>query len=481
MKAFVLARESDKKQDSNDAQIGRLDSYIKLKLFRPVVIHKIKESSTQADRKQFMKIIEAIKKEKETVAFVVDTIDRMQRSFRESVILDDLRKEGKVEIHFYRENLVLHKDSNSADLLRWDMGVMFARSYVLQLSDNVKRKIAWKLRNKELPGKAPYGYRNITLPDDKKDIVIEEFEAKVVKQMYEWYATKAFSMLLIRRKLKDEYNIDFSKGYIDTILKNPFYYGEMLHKGKLYPHRYETIISKELFDKVQQIKANHNKKRFKYAGLPYAYRGLIRCADCGCMITPEKAKEKYVYYHCTGYKGKHGAEWLREEEITKQYARLFKRMQIPQEVLEEITDSLKGVHQGKSEFREARLRKLTREKDRYAKRVESMYLDKLDGRITNDEYDKLYKDFRSKIEEIDMKLASLQDAEDNYYLNANYLLVLANKAHELFMSSEIEQKRQLLKLVVQNSTLEGRKVRFIVQKPFDTILNYADNKLWLPR
>ena len=32
-----------------------------------------------------------------------------------------------------------------------------------------------------------------------------------------------------------------------------------------------------------------------------------KCADCGCMITPEKKKGKYVYYHCTQYKGKHNA------------------------------------------------------------------------------------------------------------------------------------------------------------------------------
>ena len=34
-------------------------------------------------------------------------------------------------------------------------------------------------------------------------------------------------------------------------------------------------------------------------------------------ITPEKHKG-HVYYHCTQYNGKHGAKWLREEEITRQ-------------------------------------------------------------------------------------------------------------------------------------------------------------------
>ena len=92
----------------------------------------------------------------------------------------------------------------------------------------------------------------------------------------------------------------------------------------------------------------------------------------------------------------------------------------------------------------------------------------------------MYKEFRTKIEETDSRLSNLQKAEDDYYLTANYLLQLANRAYELFESSEIEQKRQLLKSVPQNLTLEGRLVQYDAIKPFDTILNYADHKLWLP-
>lgn len=43
------------------------------------------------------------------------------------------------------------------------------------------------------------------------------------------------------------------------------------------------------------------------------------------------------------------------------------------------------------------------------------------------------------MEEIDTQLAMLQDAEDNYYITAKYLLELANRAHELFISSEVEE------------------------------------------
>ncbi len=43
----------------------------------------------------------------------------------------------------------------------------------------------------------------------------------------------------------------------------------------------------------------------------------------------------------------------------------------------------------------------------------------------------------------------------------------------------MEEKRQLMKLVLSNTRIEGRKVLFEAQKPFNTILNFADRQAWL--
>lgn len=53
----------------------------------------------------------------------------------------------------------------------------------------------------------------------------------------------------------------------------------------------------------------------------------------------------------------------------------------------------------------------------------------------------------------------LQEAEDNYYITAKYLLELANRAYDLFISSEVEERRQLVKLVLSNLRIEGNIVR----------------------
>lgn len=486
MKAIIFARVSTEEQKkegfSLPAQIIKMREYCNRKVIAIKSEYEVDESSTKDERKKFEEIIEEIRQSKEKIVLVNETIDRLQRSFKESVILDELRKQDKVEIHFLRENLIISVASNSADLLRWDMGVMFARSYVLQLSDNVKRAQEQMLRSRTYPSRPSFGYKreliNKNDKDSKTEIVVDEYASEIVKKAYELYATGAYSLDLLREKLKKDYGVNWSHGWTDKILKDHFYYGIMTWKGKQYAHKYPPLITKALFDQVQQVKASFNKKRFKFAGLPYIYRGLLRCGHCGLSITPEKHKG-HVYYHCTQYNGSHNAQWIREEEITNQLGKVFKSLQLPEDTLKQIVEALNTTHQGKMSFRDEQYKKLTNDHDTYSKRIEKLYLDRLDGRITDDEYDKFYQSFREQLSEIDTRLAMLQEAEDNYYVTAKYILDLANRAYDLFISSELEEKRQLIKLVLLNLKLDGKIVHFEANKPFDTLLSYKDYPLML--
>ena len=101
-------------------------------------------------------------------------------------------------------------------------------------------------------------------------------------------------------------------------------------------------------------------------------------------------------------------------------------------------------------------------------------------RITDDEYDKFYQSFREQLSDTDTRLTLLQEAEDNYYITAKYLLDLANRAYDLFVGSELEEKRQLINLVLKNLKLDGKTVKFEAIKPFDTLLAYPDYQPLLP-
>ena len=65
-------------------------------------------------------------------------------------------------------------------------------------------------------------------------------------------------------------------------------------------------------------------------------------------------------------------------------------------------------------------------------------------------YNKKHQEYRAKQEKIQKRMDNLQKADEEYYITASYILNLANRAYDLFLSSEPDIKRQLLKLLLQN-------------------------------
>ena len=110
--------------------------------------------------------------------------------------------------------------------------------------------------------------------------------------------------------------------------------------------------------------------------------------------------------------------------------------------------------------------------------MDALYLDRLQGKINDEQYDRFYEKFVQDKEEITTQINNLQEAEDNYYLTAKYVLNLADRAYDLFMSSEVEEKRQLLTLVLQNIKMDGKNIVYDVQKPFDLLVDCHDRQSW---
>ena len=97
-KAIILVRVSSKDQEeghSLEAQRERLIRYCGKQHFDILEIYTITESSTRGDRKKFMEMLSFAKKQKGTIAIVADAVDRVQRSFKDSVYLDELVRKNK--------------------------------------------------------------------------------------------------------------------------------------------------------------------------------------------------------------------------------------------------------------------------------------------------------------------------------------------------------------------------------------------------
>jgi site-specific DNA recombinase len=246
MKAIILARVSTKEQEEGHsiaAQRQRLVDYCARRGLKVIKTYELVESSTRGERKAFAEMLEFALAQNETVAIVADAVDRFQRSFKESVLIDELIRKERVELHFYRESMVIGKGASSTDILRWDFSVMGAKSYVLNLSENVRRSLEYKRRNGEWGGNAPLGYLNRRDVDNKSTLIHDPERAFLVHMLFEEYAKgdRSISGDLVRMarewglRNKTRKGGLLSASQIQHILMNPFYYGEMRIKGRNIP------------------------------------------------------------------------------------------------------------------------------------------------------------------------------------------------------------------------------------------------------
>ena len=187
--------------------------------------------------------------------------------------------------------------------------------YSKDLSKNIRRGIQEKLRRGEWPCIAPLGYRNVRESADHAVIVVDEPMARVVREVFRLAATGSYSLAALAKLARDEWGLTLpkrrpnttAKGIgvttIDHILKNPFYYGAMRVKGQLYAGTHSPLVTKDLFDRVQEIVEGRRTKAERPKCRVFALTGLVRCRKCGRRLTAytqtKPSGKVYCYYTCT--------------------------------------------------------------------------------------------------------------------------------------------------------------------------------------
>ena len=496
MKAFILTRVSSKEQEdgySLAAQKKKLLDYCQVKGLEvsPQHIYGLIESSTKGKRSEFWKMIANIEKSKERIALVCDKIDRLMRSFNEQNTLNELMKRDKLEIHFVTESQIINKDSTSQQKMFWNFGIMMAQSYTDSLSDNVRRSIDYKITHcKEWCSNSPPGYKNIRDDADKSCIILDPDRDFLIRRMFEEYSLGSDSIGSITRKLNNWGFLSVNGNKISTttvhrLFHNPFYYGEMRVKGKIYPHKYPPLISRELWEKCNNILHGRRHQFFKYAERPNLFRGILKCAKCGNAMSPSTAKG-HVYLSCSSYakkaQGRYcGNQIVREDAIADQLANeVFSKFYLPKEDRDKLLDMVNASLNAETDFmlREAGI--LRKQDDDLRRQLNTLVNMAISESITQDQYAEKKRELESKRREIEDRLNSLTKADDRFILTIESLIFLASSARDIFPGLELEEKHALIKLTVSNLVVEDRKARYSLASPFDLLADLSEKQIWRP-
>jgi len=141
----------------------------------------------------------------------------------------------------------------------------------------------------------------------------------------------------------------------------------------------------------------------------------------------------------------------------------------------EITEGLREVGESENRFYKTSVKALKEEYDKYDARIKKMYEDRLDGRITQDMYDNLLREYKEKQSELLGQMQEHSSADEQFYLTANMTLNIAQRAKDIFMGSEVDEKRQFLGFLLQNCTLNEKKLDFSLRSPFNLMANRPDD------
>ena len=501
MDCFIFCRVSSTTQEdgfSLDAQEERANHYAKQHFLSVIKTSKIIESSTRGNRKSFYSALDEVKKyqrqKKETVALIFDAVDRAQRSFNDTIILDELRKKKIVELHFLRECMTINDNASAMDLMRWDYAVLAAKAYVAASSENVKRSYKYKLENGEIVGEAPLGYLNVRDEQNKSNVIVDSQRAHLVKKLFEEYATGLESTRTLTNKAKTwgltskRSGIPINKAHLHRLLSNPFYYGEMLYKGKLYPHKYPPLISKALFNRCQDIlhgKNMESHRRYKCMSKPFLFKGLIKCGQCGCLMTSDKKIKKsgkeYTYLFCSHYKGNCTNKRINENVILEQLADIFKELTIPQKLAEAVREDAEKAINLENEIHTKRIRELRTQYDNKQKQLLKLRTLFLDEKVTADEFREMSDTIKAEQANINEEMQCHIQADKHFDIAVSTILTLGKDLHHLFMSSKVDAKREILNFLLSNLKINDGKLSYTWNFPFDCLTNFRHLTNWRER
>jgi site-specific DNA recombinase len=471
--ARVSSREQQQEGYSIDVQLKLARAFASKNGFEVAKEFVDVESAKSSGRREFGNMVEFLKRSKTCRTILVEKTDRLSRNFEDEVLLNTL----DLEIYFVKTGTLLSKTAKPQTKFMHGIELVSSKYYVDNLREEVKKGMAEKASQGTYPGRAPYGYRNNR---STRTIEIHPEKSTIAKLVFELYASGRYSLQSLSKEIKRVHGISISKTNLHKMLTNPFYVGQFEWSGNVYAGTQPPIISPALYEQVQSVLNGHNRP--KYRKHQIAFRGLLKCAHCGCTVTGEFKKGKYVYYRCSYGCGPCKLPRFREQEISDQLGFVLADIRVPEHVAQRIVDTLNREQAHAGSRIAQRRAQLTKELSAIQRRMDAAYTDKLDGKVPEDFWQRKQSEWQAEEVRIKTLLAGLKEPEfDTRLADVGRILELAQKAHSLYLTRNTTERADLLRNVLWNCEIDGVSLYPSYRKPFDLIAKRAKTEQWSGR
>jgi site-specific DNA recombinase len=199
------------------------------------------------------------------------------------------------------------------------------------------------------------------------------------------------------------------------------------------------------------------------------------------MVTAEIKTQKYTYYRCTGSRGKRELPYFREEELGDRFGQILKDIRIPDGIVSQLSKFLLSGKGCETTIKQNQEQRLQQRLASVRNRLDQAYLDKLDGKITEELWSRKSGEWQAEEQQIQMAICAVGEIKPERMLDAVKILELANKAYFLYVKQPPSEKVKLLSLILSNCAIDAANVYPTYRKPFDVIFAQGKNEGWRPR
>jgi len=477
----VSSTEQEKEGYSLDAQEKLGHEYAKRKGLTIAKSWKVSESAWKQERSAFNQLVDYAKRHDEIGHIIFDVTDRMTRNDFDKLKIYTLIREHSKTVHFSRTNKTFNRDSGSDDEFMFDIEVAVAK----KMSNDISRKSQMGMLEKAeqglYPSVAPLGYRN-NLVTHLLDV--DEATAPHIQRAFTLMVTGRYSLstlgdLLYQEGLRNKGGNRVGKSTLAYVLSRSIYYGAFIWKRKLYQGSHTPLISKELFDRVQDVL--HGRYHPDRRGRSFPFNNLIICGLCGCKVLGELKKRKYHYYHCTFSKGRHnGISYVREDRLAVLFEEPVKTVTLPEDVAELAKDALKEAAGDALKLHDNRLKSLELQQEKANTRLSRLYDAKFDGELTEETFRLKENEYKAQLIEIKSQMDSAKRVNPRFYDDGCQALELSKRLHRMYVKVNYEEKANLLRLIASNYALLDVSLSPTWKRPFDLFVKGPSRPNWLP-
>ena len=412
-------------------------------------------SGSTFERPSFKKMMEDVKAGK-TNCIVVKDLSRFGRNYLDAgEYIEKIFPFMGVRFIAVNDNYDSYREKSASDDLIVPFKNLINEAYCRDISVKIRSQLEIKRKNGQFLGAfAAYGY--FKDPQDKNSLVVDEYVAEVVREIFAWKVQGVspqdiadrlnvggiLSPLEYKRSLgmkcstplQTNLKASWSAASVIRLLKNPIYIGTLtqgrattpsykVHKRvqkaenewSVIENNHAPIVSRKDYDTAQKVLALDTQRSPDEESVSL-FSGMVFCGDCGASMIRKPVSaggRKYHYYICSANKQDKTCSPHRiRSEVLEQiiFDCLKERINAVAELesILEIADTAPLRTAGAVKV-QRQLDEKRAEYEKLQKLLLSLYENLADGIIDRVEYTRLKESFSQRAAEVEKQMDALQE------------------------------------------------------------------------